>query len=318
MLTDVPGFLVGHATMETAITGCTVVICPPETTAGVEVLGGWPATREMEILSPLSSSPFIHAIFFTGRSVYGLAAADGVVRWIEEQRAEIPQVPGAVINDLAMGSSARRPGPEEGYFACQQASSGFVRGSVGAGTGATVGKGRGAGTWMKGGIGSASRTFAGGGVVAALAVVNAVGDVLDRDGRIIAGAHDAEGRHIDFGDYVAERPLFPDDASGSNTTLVAVATNARLTKTQCSIVAHMAQSGFSRAIGPIFTPWDGDTVVVAASGSVAASDFAVGVLAAEVVADSIRDAVRQATSLGGVPDLATPGARSPDDPAWSL
>ncbi len=317
MLTDVPGFLVGHATMETAITGCTVIVCPPKTTAGVEVLGGWPATREMEILSPLSSSPFIHAIFFTGRSVYGLAAADGVVRWIEEQRGEIPQVPGAVINDLAVGNNARRPGPEEGYAACQKATSTMERGSVGAGTGATVGKGRGSGTWMKGGIGSASRTFAGGGVVAALAVVNAVGDILDRDGRIIAGAHDPEGRHIDFADHVAARPRFPEDATGSNTTLVAVATNALLTKTQCAIVAHMAQSGFSRAISPIFTPWDGDTVVVASSGSVAVSDFAIGVLAAEVVTDSIRDAVRQATSLGGVPDLTTPGTRSPADPAWS-
>jgi L-aminopeptidase/D-esterase-like protein len=318
MLTDVPGFLVGHATMETAITGCTVILCPPGTAAGVEVLGGWPATREMAILSPLSSSPSIHAIFFTGRSVYGLAAADGVVRWIEEQRGEIPQVPGAVINDLAMGVSDRRPGPEEGYLACQQATSDLTRGSVGAGTGATVGKGRGLDARMKGGIGSASRTFGDGGVVAAMAVVNAVGDVYDRDGRIIAGAHDPDGRHIDFADYVAQRPLFPDDQSGSNTTLVAVATNARLTKTQCAIVAHMAQSGFSRAISPIFTPWDGDTVVVASSGSIEASDFAVGVLAAEVVADSIRDAVRQATSLGGVPDLATPGIRSADDPAWSV
>jgi len=318
MLTDVPGFLVGHATMETAITGCTAIICPPETRAGVEVLGGWPATREMAILSPLSSSPYIHAILFTGRSVYGLAAADGVVRWIEEQRGEIPQVPGAVITDLTMGATERRPGPEEGYRACQEATSTFARGSVGAGTGATVGKGRGADARMKGGVGSASRTFDGSGVVAALAVVNAIGDILDRDGRIIAGAHDADGRHIDFFEHVAGQPRWPDEQSGGNTTLVAVATNAQLTKTQCSIVAHMAQAGFPRAINPIFTPGDGDTVIVASSGSVPASDFTIGVLAAEVVADSIRDAVRRATSLGGVPDLATPGTRSADDPAWSV
>lgn len=317
MLTDVPGFLVGHATIETAITGCTVIICPAGTAAGVEVAGGWPATREMAILSPLSSSPYIHAIFFTGRSVYGLAAAEGVVRWIEERRGEIPQVPGAVINDLGMGVTTRRPGPDEGYAACEEATSTLVPGSVGAGTGATVGKGRGPGTWMKGGIGSASRGFGDGGVVAAMAVVNAVGDVYERDGGIIAGAHDPDGRHIDFADFVAERPMWPDEETGSNTTLVAVATNARLTKTQCSIVAHMAQAGFPRAISPIFTPWDGDTVIVAASGSIEASDFAVGVLAAEVVADSIRDAVRRATSLGGVPDLSTPGIRSPEDPIWS-
>lgn len=229
-------------------------------------------------------------------------------------------MPGVVINDLGMGTPSQRPGPAEGYRACQEARPEVVRGSVGAGTGATVGKLRGPGTWMKGRVGTASRAFAGGGVVAALAVVNALGDVLDRDGRILAGAHDADGRHIDFTAHVATQPWFPDDEPSSrtsNTTLVAVATNAGLTKTQCSVVAHMAQAGMARAISPIFTPWDGDTVVVASAGSVPANEFALGILAAETVADSIRDAVRSATSLGGVADLATPGTRSPDDPAWS-
>lgn len=318
MLTDVPGFLVGNVTMESAITGCTVILYPPGTTAGVEVLGGWPATREMAILSPLSSSPFIHAILFTGRSVYGLAAADGVVRWIEENRNEIPQVPGAVINDLGMGNTTRRPGAEEGFRACVDASDVFTRGSVGAGTGATVGKGRGPNTWMKGGLGSASLTFEGGGVVAALAVVNAVGDVIGADGRILAGAHDADGGHIDFASYVQDRPFYPEETGNSNTTLIAVATNANLTKTQCSVVAHMAQAGLARAISPIYTPWDGDTVIVASNGDVAASEFAVGIMAAEAVSASIRDAVLQAESRGGVPDLATPGTRNENDPAWSL
>lgn len=315
MLTDVPGFLVGHVTMESAITGSTVILCPPETTAGVEVLGGWPATREMAILSSLSSSPFIHAILFTGRSVYGLAAADGVVRWIEENRNEIPQVPGAVINDLGMGNTKRRPGAEEGYWACAEASDDFSRGSVGAGTGATVGKGRGPNTWMKGGLGSASINFEGGGVVAALAVVNAVGDVIGTDGRILAGAHDTEGHHIDFASYVQDRPFYPEEPGNSNTTLIAVATNAKLTKTQCSVVAHMAQAGLARTISPIYTPWD--TVIVASNGDVAASEFAVGIMAAEVVSASIRDAVLQAESRGGVPDLTTPGTRAGDDPSWS-
>lgn len=317
MLTDVPGFLVGNVTMETAITGCTVILCPPETTAGVEVLGGWPATREMAILSPLSSSPSIHAILFTGRSVYGLAAADGVVRWIEENRGEIPQVPSAVINDLGMGNTERRPGAEEGFLACVQASNGFARGSVGAGTGATVGKGRGPKAWMKGGLGSASITFEGGGVVAALAVVNAVGDVIDTNGRILAGAHDAEGRHIDFTSYARERLFYPEENGTSNTTLVTVATNAKLTKTQCSVVAHMAQAGLARAISPIYTPWDGDTVIVASAGDVAASEFAVGIMAAAAVSASIRDAILHAESKGGVPDLSTPGTRADDDPAWA-
>ncbi len=312
-----PGFKIGHATLEEAITGCTVILCPPETAAGVEVLGGWPAARGLWILSPLSASPYIDAIFFTGRSVYGLAAADGVVRWIDEQRGKIPQVPGAVVNDLRMGNTARRPGPEEGYLSCQQATAEVARGSVAAGTGASVGKGRGLNTVMKGGTGYASRTFGESGVVSALAVVNAVGDVLDRDGKVLAGAHDADGNHIRFDRYLADRPLFPTDDESSNTTLVAVMTNANLTKTRCSIVAHMAQAGFPRAINPIYTPWDGDTVIVASSGEVEVSDFTLGVLAAEAVSDSIRDAVRQASSLDGVPDLGEPGVRSPDDPAWS-
>lgn len=317
MQSAVPGFKVGHATMEGAVTGCTVILCPPETTAGVEVLGGWTATREIAILSPLSASPYIDAILFTGRSVYGLAAADGVVQWIEKHRDKIPQVPGAVINDLAMGATDRRPGPEEGYLACEQATGRVARGSVGAGTGATVGKGRGLDARMKGGIGYANRTFGDNGVVSALAVVNAVGDVLDQQGKILAGAHDADGNHIPFDRYLADRPLFPQDDGTSNTTLVAVATNARLDKTRCSIVAHMAQAGFPRAINPIYTPWDGDVVIVASSGTVEASDFTLGVLAAEAVSDSVRDAVRQATSLGDVPDLQSAGVRSPDDPAWA-
>lgn len=312
-----PGFLAGHTTLDAEITGCTVVLCPPETTAGVEVLGGWPATRELDILSPRSASPYIDAILFTGRSVYGLAAAEGVVRWIEEQRDKIPQVPGVVVNDLRMGDTARRPGPEEGYLACQNARSEVLRGSVGAGTGATVGKGRGINTWMKGGVGCASRGFGEGGVITALAVVNAVGDVLDRHGKVIAGAHDSEGKHIPFDQHVERWPSFPQDSIGSNTTLVAVMTNARLDKTRCSIVAHMAQAGLPRAINPIYTPWDGDTVIVASAGSFEASDFTLGVLAAEVVGESIRDAAYLATSLGGVPDFRTAGIRSPDDPAWS-
>lgn len=316
-ITDVPGFRVGHVTYEDAGTGCTVILCPPETTGGGEALGGWPSTREMGILSPLNASPHIHAISFSGGSTYGLAAAEGVVRWIDEQHGVLPQVPGAIINDLWVGDGNVRPGVDDGYLACERADTHFERGSVGAGTGATVGKGRGDHAWMKGGIGSASRTFGEGGVVGALAVVNAVGDVLDRDGKILAGAHDAEGRPVDYGDLVAGKPDYSNDDVVMSTTLVAVATNARLSKTECSIVAHMAQAGLPRAISPIYTPWDGDTLVVAASGEVEATAFAVGVMAAEIVAESIRDGVIQATSLGGVPDRSTPGIRDMDHPAWS-
>lgn len=317
MPATISGFTVGHITMEEAITGCTVILCPSGTTAGVEVLGGWPATREMAILSPLSASPHIDAILFTGRSVYGLAAADGVVRWIEERRGKIPQVPGAVINDLRLGDPAQRPGSQEGYAACERATTEVARGSVGAGTGATVGKGRGQDTWMKGGVGYASRTFGETGEIAALAVVNAVGDVIDNDGKVLAGAYDSHGHHIPFDEYVTKRPMFPNDDIESNTTLVTVMTNGRLDKARCSIIAHMAQAGFPRAISPIFTPWDGDTLIVASAGDVDVSDFTLGVLAAEVVADSIRDAVRQARSLGDVPDMRTDDVRNPDDARWS-
>lgn len=325
LLTDVPGFLVGHVTLEEPITGCTVILCPPETVGGVEVRGGWTGTRDMDILSPLSASPYVNALLFTGGSTYGLAAADGVMRWIEERMPNrgsglypVPQVPGAVIYDLAVGDPTRRPRPDEGYAACEAATTLFARGAVGAATGAAVGPVIPGTTRMKGGVGSASRRFGAEGVVAALAVVNALGNVVDRDGKILAGAHDRQGRHADAATYVQESPeAGARSARQSFTTLVAVATNAALTKTQCAIVARMAQAGLARAVQPAFTSFDGDVVVVLASGGQSASDDTVGILAAEAVADAIRDGVRQATSRGGIPDMRTPGARSADDPAWS-
>lgn len=325
MLTDVPGFLVGHATLEEPITGCTVILCPPHTTGGVEIRGGWTGTRDMDVLSPLSTSPHVHGLLFTGGSAYGLAAADGVLRWLEEKMTDpvaalppVPQVPGAVIYDLAVGAPSPRPGPNEGYAACQAAAQTFARGSVGAGTGARVGPPIPGTTRMKGGVGSASLRFGADGVVAALAVVNALGNVLDRDGKLIAGAHGRQGQHVDAATYVRTHPVAVNRSRRTaNTTLVAVATNAALTKTQCAMVARMAQAGLARAVHPTFTSGDGDVVVVLASGAETASEDTIGILAAEVVADAIRDGVRQATSRGGVPDMRTPGVRSPDDPAWS-
>lgn len=324
MLTDVPGFLVGHATLVEPVTGCTVILCPPSTSAGVEIRGGWTGTRDMDILSPLSTSPVIHALLFTGGSTYGLAAADGVMRWVEERMPNrrsglypVPQVPGAVIYDLAVGDPTRRPGADHGYEACEAAGEAFERGSVGAGTGAAVGPVIPGTSRMKGGLGTASLRFGDEGIVGALAVVNALGNIVDPDGRIIAGAHDREGRHADAASYFAREPL-ARRGGFSFTTLVAVATNAALTKTQCTIVARMAQAGVARAVHPSFTSEDGDVVVVMASGDKQASQDAIGVLAGEVVAAAIRDAVRQATSRGGIPDIRTPDVRSPDDPAWSI
>jgi len=324
-LTDVAGFSVGHATLAEPVTGCTVILCPPQTTGGVEIRGGWTGTRDMDILSPLSASPAVHALLFTGGSTYGLAAADGVMRWLEERLANrragrypVPQVPAAVIYDLAVGDPTVRPGPDQGYLACEAATTDFGRGSVGAGTGASVGPALPGTRRMKGGLGTASRRLGAEGVVGALAVVNALGNVVDPDGRIVAGAHDPAGKHADAASFLQENPEATARAGrGTATTLVAVATNVALTKTQCAIVARMAQAGLARAVHPAFTSADGDVVVVLASGGQTASEDAVGIVAAEAVAAAIRDAVRRATTRGGVPDRQTPGVRSRDDPAWS-
>ena len=326
LLTDVPGFLVGHATLLEPITGCTVILCPESTVGGVEIRGGWTGTREMDILSPLSTSPYVHALLLTGGSAYGLAAADGVMRWVEERIAArvtglypVPQIPTAVIYDLAIGDPRGRPTAGDGYVACEAAASSFERGSVGVGTGAVVGPVIPGTTRMKGGVGSASRRFGTAGVVGAIAVTNSLGNIVDRDGKIVAGAHDAEGRHADMASYLEEHPEVgsASAARSSNTTLVAVATNASLSKEQCGKVARMAQAGLARAVHPAFTSYDGDVVVVLSNGGHVASEDTVGVIAAEVAADAIRDAVRQARSLGGLPDMHSHGARSPDDPAWS-
>jgi L-aminopeptidase/D-esterase-like protein len=227
-------------------------------------------------------------------------------------------VPAAVIYDLAIGDPRGRPTADDGYAACEAASERFERGSVGCGTGATVGPVIPGTTRMKGGLGSASRRFGSAGVVGALAITNSLGNIVDRDGRIIAGTHDRDGHPRDAASYLQEHPEIAASTSlTSNTTLVVVATNAALSKTECSRVARMAQAGLARAVQPAFTSYDGDTVVVLANGGHVASVDTIGLIAAEAVAGALRDSVRQATSLGGVPDMRTPGARNPDDPAWS-
>jgi L-aminopeptidase/D-esterase-like protein len=329
MLTDVPGFLVGNTTLAESVTGCTVILCPKETTGGVEIRGGWTGTREMDILSPFSASPFVHALLFTGGSTFGLAAADGVMNWLEERWAAdgtgsalgpVPQVPAAVIYDLGVGEPVPRPGPHDGYRACEAATTAFERGSVGAGTGARVGADVPGSERMKGGIGSASRRFGESGVVGALAVVNALGNVLDEDGRIIAGAFFPDGRHADAVDYLTSDPaaIAAWPHRRNFTTLVAVATNATLTKSECTVVARMAQAGLARAVHPCFTTSDGDVVVALAGRGQKANVDAVGIIAAATVADAIRDAVRRAESRAGIAARSTPGVRSMDDRAWSI
>jgi L-aminopeptidase/D-esterase-like protein len=311
MLTDVLGFRVGHYTDERALTGCTVILCPPNTVGGCEVRGSSPGSRELALLSTEKTMQEVHAVLLTGGSAFGLAAADGVMRYLEEQGigyetpwAKVPIVPGAVIFDLNIGDKNVRPGADEGYKACTSATSGkFPEGNVGAGTGATVGKWGGPEFRMKGGLGSASLKD-GDLIVAALAVVNSVGDVFDEKGDVLAGARKPDGRFL-----VEENPLRKFTLRRilpvTNTTLVVVATNAKLSKVETNRVAQRAHNGVARSIIPAHTSYDGDVSFALASGIVDANFDLVAEMGAIATADAIRKSVRAAKSAGGVPGLAS-------------
>lgn len=306
-LCDVPGVLVGHATDNEGVTGCTAVLFDRPAVVAVDVRGSSPGTRETDRLAPLGIVRDTHAVLLTGGSAFGLAAADGVVRFLEEKGvgldigvARIPLVSAAVIFDLMSGSPDARPDAEMGYKAAKAAQSGdFKQGSVGAGTGATVGKMLGLENAMKGGLGSASARLDGGLVVAALAVVNAVGDVRDEKGNILAGPRQEDGS---IGDSVA---LMPQAAGrmrwGQNTTLGVLATNARLTKPEATKVAQMAHDGLARAIYPVHTSVDGDAVFVAGVGEIETAPDVVGAWGARTMQEAILRAIRTAERLPGVP-----------------
>lgn len=313
-LTDVPGILVGHYTNLEAATGCTVILTPQGARASVDVRGPAPGTRETDLLRPGRLVQEVHAVLLTGGSAFGLAAADGVMRWLEERGygfdtgvAKVPIVPAAVIFDLAIGDPKVRPGPEAGYAACEAASDGPVpEGNVGAGTGATVGKLLGMRYAMKAGLGTASVRLAGGVIVAALAVVNALGDVVDpQTGTILAGTRKpVVGGFLDTNaalrGHLGQTVL---GLMGGNTTLVVVATNARLDKSELTTLASMAHDGLARAIRPVHTMLDGDTVFTLSCGDVRGNLTAIGAAAADVVAEAIVRAVQKAESLHGIPAL---------------
>jgi L-aminopeptidase/D-esterase-like protein len=310
VVSEVAGVRVGHWTDAAAGTGCTVVLPPPASVGGVEVRGGGPATRDTDLLGPLASVQDVTALVLSGGSAFGLEAATGVVRWCEERglghdtgAARVPVVPAACIYDLGVAADGPRPGAEQGYAACQAAAAGpHAVGSVGAGTGATVGKLRGQSGWCKGGLGAGARRLYDGTTVAALAVVNAWGDVLDERGAVLAGAWDAREGFLGATRRVIELPPeHPRLAAPGSTTLACVVTDGRLHKSECSIVARMAQAGVARAVSPAHTPFDGDVVFCLSTGTRPVSTFACGVAAAEAVADAIRDAVRRAAPVRGVP-----------------
>jgi L-aminopeptidase/D-esterase-like protein len=311
MPTAVEGFKVGHYTDLDSLTGCTVVLCPAKTKASCEVRGSSPGSRELALLAPEKKMDEIHAILLTGGSAFGLAAADGVMKWLEEHSigyqtpwARVPLVPAAVLFDLNVGRSDIRPDADAGYQACQNASGAELsEGNVGAGAGATVGKWKGLEYCMKGGIGSASTTM-GDLVIGCVVVVNAVGDIIDKSGKIIAGARSKEGRFFGEAD---EHKIFArgNVLEQSNTTLAIVATNAEFDKTKLFRISQRMHDGFARAVNPVHTSYDGDVSFALSCGSVRADLDFVSEVAASIVAESIRRAVRAARSIHGIPGLSS-------------
>jgi L-aminopeptidase/D-esterase-like protein len=308
------GYRVGHWSDADARTGCTVIIPPPRTRGGVDVRGGGTGSRELEALSPLANAEGPTAVLLTGGSAFGLAAGDGVMRWLEERRlgrptpaGMVPLVPTAVVYDLAEGEPGTRPRAEEGYAACESAAGEVPeRGAVGAGCGAAVGKLFGRESATPSGVGYASSALANGEIVAAIAIANAFGDVIGENGELLGAPRDEQGLRVRTADLLPNMPALPSFSARSpgNTTLVCVCTDASLDKRSCAIVARMASAGIARAVNPAFTPIDGDVVFCLASGSdpppapglEASWALAVlGAVAATVTAAAIRDAVRGAT-----------------------
>lgn len=326
-ITDVPGIEVGHAQDQAALTGVTVLLCRKGALGGVDQRGGAPGTRETDLLNPINLVEKVHAIVLAGGSAFGLDAAGGVMRYLEEQKigfqagaARVPIVPAAVLFDLGLGRADVRPTAEMGYRAATAAGAAQSgEGNLGAGTGASVGKLFGMTGAMKAGLGMASMDAGGGVIVAALAVVNAFGDVVDPgSGQIVAGARSSKmgplrlGAPGYFADTLQTLKTLPGRtimglatrAAHSNTVLGVVATNASLTKAQAAKMAQMAQDGLARAIRPAHTMLDGDTIFALATGQKSADVSTVGACAAEVFAQACLRAVRTAGSAGGLPGLA--------------
>ncbi len=308
-LTAVPGLHVGHATHIEGATGCTVVLCPPNTVAGVDQRGGAPGTRETDLLRPMHAVQHIHGLMLSGGSAYGLATADGVMRYLEEQGIGFPIgdfvtpiVPAAILFDLLMGTPGIRPDADMGYQACEAATTDPVeQGSVGAGTGCTIGKMMGQPSQMtKGGLGSASVDLGDGLYVAAMIAVNALGDVINEDGTVLAGLRSPEGGFGDSMQIMQMMARMTETPGDGNTVIGVVATNARLSKEETNKVAQMAHDGLARAIRPAHLMLDGDTIFSLATGEIAANVNAIGAYAAEMTAAAIRNGIRAATSLGGV------------------
>ncbi|RMG89416.1 MAG: peptidase S58 family protein [Chloroflexi bacterium] len=308
---NIPGLKIGHATNEKYHTGCTVFLCPEGTVGSVDVRGPAPGSRESALLQLDKPIQYVNAVILTGGSAFGLATADGVMRYCAEQGIghytpirPIPIVPAAVVYDLFMSGGEFLPDAEMGYTACLNArENNDEQGNVGVGAGVTVGKWRGFQSMMKGGFGLASAQE-GDLVVGAAAVVNAVGDVVNKDGSVLAGAH-RDGVWLVSEDPWRRFPERPPAQIGTNTTLVVVATNARLSKIEAHRLAQRAHDGMAIAIRPVHTTHDGDTAFALATGQVDAPFDVVANMAVEMVAEAIRNGVRHAKTVAGVPGLAS-------------
>ena len=307
-LTKIPGIKVGHYTDLESATGCTVTLCPPGTVGAVDVRGGAPGTRETDLLQAHNLVEEVSAVVLSGGSAFGLATADGAMRWHVERGlgyqsrsgVVVPIVPAAILFDLTIGKTGITPGADEGYLACEAATAEPVSmGCVGAGTGARIGAIRGNERASKGGIGSAAVALPNGLIVGALMAVNSVGNVIGEDGKILAGLRSIEGDG--FVSLLDEMALMAVEATArENTVIGIVATNGKLTKAQAQKVAQMSHDGIARAVNPAHTMFDGDTIFALATGNVPADTTLVGAYAAEMVAQAIRMAVLRATTLAGV------------------
>ncbi|UCD97374.1 MAG: P1 family peptidase [Chloroflexota bacterium] len=323
-ITDIPGIRVGHAQDESALTGCTVIICEGGPVGGVDQRGGAPGTRETDAMQTMHLVNEVHAVVLSGGSAFGLDSASGAVRYLEERGigfdvrvAKVPIVPAAILFDLGIGRVDIRPDAEMGYQACLNASADPpAEGNVGAGTGATVGKILGMAGAMKSGIGTASMEIGGGVMVGAIAAVNVFGDVIDpKTGQIIAGARVVQKGPVKIGKgpYFADTLYVMESLIGrtvlgfsarENTAIGVVATNASLNKEQVNKVAQMAQDGLARTVRPAHTMLDGDTIFALATGEKKADVNIVGAFAAEVFAQAILRAVKTAKPAADLPCAA--------------
>ena len=302
------GFRIGHSSDPVGRTGCTVVIAPEGARGGVDVRGGGPGTRETDVVSPLAGTDRVNAVTFAGGSAYGLAAADGVMRWLEERgigyptpAGLVPIVPAAIVYDLAEGDAAARPDAGAGYAACEASREGLPeRGRVGAGTGTAASKLLGRDRAVPAGAGYAAARTGAGVTVAALAVANPFGDVIGADGRPLRSAQAASGDEVRTADAIAamREPPDPFKVQPANTTLVCVMTDAPFDKAACARVARAAAAGVARAVEPVFSDVDGDVVFCLASGTDPPADrftlLQVQTIAATITAEAIRDSVASA------------------------